>query len=113
MGRKLDRCFAPAKLNVGMVAFPFGDRSDFVDERERFGEILEFEFLGDPAHVAAQGPIIELFQQDFRFFLIERCLIAFACDTFLFCEFRLAASSLARLSVYLMNGRTRGRTVFF
>src|SRR2546423_5071638 len=41
----LDLRVPPAETDVGVVAFPFGDRADAVDEGERVGEVRELVIL--------------------------------------------------------------------
>ncbi len=85
--RQLDDDFAPRHLKIWMVPLAFGNVGDFVGKGHRLCKILEFEFLGNPARIAREAPVVELFEQYFCFGAIKRTRATFAGDAFLLCEF--------------------------
>lgn len=68
------------------MPFCFGDIAHLIGKGHRFCKIFELELLGDPARIPRESPVLELFQEYFRFSAVEGRGTTFTGDALLLGE---------------------------
>ena len=86
MGREFELYFVPPAVDVGVMAFGFGERADLVDEGEGCFEIFEDKFPRDRLVVGGDGPLVGFGGEFKGGVFVEREGAAFAGDAFLLVE---------------------------
>lgn len=86
MGGEFEADLVPGAMDIGVMAFGFGEGSDGVDKTESFVEIFERVFVGNRLGISGQIPAVHFGGKFESFVALEGGDAAFAGDAFLFVE---------------------------